>query len=94
MNDMNIRTNPKEWKEIRPVFAHNENVPHEAGILLLDSGKAQRRLGWHGVWSTDEALRRTAAWYRDFCKAGQLDTEADFNDYIEDARKEGLEWTR
>lgn len=89
-----VKTLQKEWQEIRPVAAHNENAPHEAGILLLDSGKAQRRLGWHGVWSPETALRRTAAWYRDFFKAGRLDTEVDFNAYIEDARKEELEWTR
>lgn len=37
---------------------------HEAQNLRLDSTKARTRLDWKPVWSLDEALRRTAIWYR------------------------------
>lgn len=37
--------------------------PHEATLLMLDSSKAKRRLGWKPRWSIDEALARTAAWH-------------------------------
>ena len=38
--------------------------PHEAGLLRLDSGKAQTRLDWHPRWTTDIALQESVAWYR------------------------------
>jgi CDP-glucose 4,6-dehydratase len=36
---------------------------HEARLLALDSGKAQRELGWHPAWMLDRAIEETAAWY-------------------------------
>ncbi|MBO9610063.1 MAG: CDP-glucose 4,6-dehydratase [Paenibacillaceae bacterium] len=38
--------------------------PHESRFLLLDSAKAQRRLGWQSVWSAAEAVDRTVAWHK------------------------------
>lgn len=43
---------------------------HEAGVLLLDSGKAAEHLGWRGRLSLDEALRLTWQWHRAH-RAGQ-----------------------
>ncbi len=37
--------------------------PHEAGKLMLDSIKAQARLGWTPRLSLDDCLRLTADWY-------------------------------
>lgn len=39
-------------------------TPHESTLLLLDSGKAQRRLGWRPRWSIGEAVTRTVAWHK------------------------------
>jgi CDP-glucose 4,6-dehydratase len=39
--------------------------PAEAGFLSLDSSLARRELGWLPAWNVDEAVARTAAWYRD-----------------------------
>jgi CDP-glucose 4,6-dehydratase len=38
-------------------------MPHEAGILKLDSAKARARLGWRPRWTADEALLATALWH-------------------------------
>lgn len=38
--------------------------PHEAGLLSLDSVKAQRLLGFRPRWHIDDAVRHTMAWYR------------------------------
>ncbi|MDX2194666.1 MAG: CDP-glucose 4,6-dehydratase [Gemmatimonadales bacterium] len=38
--------------------------PHEAETLRLDWTKARIHLGWAPRWRLDEALARTAAWYR------------------------------
>ena len=37
---------------------------HEAGILRLSAAEARGALGVNPVWTVDEAVRRTAAWYR------------------------------
>jgi CDP-glucose 4,6-dehydratase len=38
----------------------------EAGLLAVDSTLARKNLGWAPRWRVGEAVRRTAAWYRDF----------------------------
>ncbi len=40
----------------------SENPP-EAGHLALDSGKAERRLGWRAEWDLGEALERIVEWH-------------------------------
>lgn len=39
-------------------------MPHEDGLLRLDSSMARSRLGWQPCWSLHEALAHTVAWYR------------------------------
>jgi CDP-glucose 4,6-dehydratase len=60
------------------------NGKHEAGQLTIDSAKARRELGWLPRWASTEAVRRTAAWYRDYAagvKAPAL-VERDITDYF------------
>jgi len=38
--------------------------PHEAHWLSLDSGKANRELGWRPKWRLGEGLARTVDWHR------------------------------
>jgi len=40
----------------------SENPP-EAGYLALDSGKAERDLGWRAEWDLGEALERVVEWH-------------------------------
>jgi CDP-glucose 4,6-dehydratase len=37
---------------------------HEAGSLMLDSGKARKELGWAATWQTADALAAAIAWHR------------------------------
>ena len=37
----------------------------ETNLLLLDSGKAETRLGWRARWPLEDAVTRTVTWYRD-----------------------------
>jgi CDP-glucose 4,6-dehydratase len=39
-------------------------APHEAGLLLLDAGKARSELGWDSALELDEALVWIADWHR------------------------------
>jgi CDP-glucose 4,6-dehydratase len=40
--------------------------PHEAGQLRLDISKAVFYLDWQPTWSTEEAIQKTANWYKLF----------------------------
>jgi CDP-glucose 4,6-dehydratase len=52
------------WK----IPQNNENAPHEAGYLKLNSTKAKTMLGWKPVYDIDEAVQKTIGWYREFYK--------------------------
>jgi CDP-glucose 4,6-dehydratase len=60
--------------------------PHEAGRLSVDSTRARRELGWLPVWGLDEAVGRSARWYRDYSEdPSQAETlvRLDINDYFD-----------
>jgi CDP-glucose 4,6-dehydratase len=61
------------------------DAKHEAGQLTIDSSLARRDLGWHPRWRSDEAIRRTAAWYRDRAAGVQASAlvERDIIDFFE-----------
>ena len=49
-----------------------EPQPHEATSLRLDCAKARERLGWRPIWSLDEGLGQTVAWYRALANAADM----------------------
>jgi CDP-glucose 4,6-dehydratase len=72
--------------------------PHEAGLLVLDAGKAERELGWRAAWSVTDAVSAAARWYREFY--GGADAPAllercrgDIAAYCEAAGRAGSAWT-
>ena len=46
------------------VDAHQQDAPHEAGLLRLAIDRASARLGWSPRWDLRTTARHTAAWYR------------------------------
>jgi CDP-glucose 4,6-dehydratase len=57
----------EEWGSGRwEVVTQNENAPHEASYLKLDSAKSMTRLGWKPVYNIDEAIQKTIEWYRKY----------------------------
>lgn len=50
----------RRWEQI------STDQPYEAHRLAVDSSLAIAELGWRPIWNLDEALVRTAAWYRSF----------------------------
>ena len=46
--------------------AVEKNPFHEAGILMLDAGKARSQLNWHPALSLSEAVSLTADWYKSY----------------------------
>jgi CDP-glucose 4,6-dehydratase len=83
-----------EW---RPAPGAAEQ-PHEAGLLVLDAGKADRELGWRPAWSATQAVKAAAHWYREFytdAEPGQLlaRCRADIADYSAAAAARAAAWT-
>jgi CDP-glucose 4,6-dehydratase len=67
--------------------------PHEALRLSLDSAKSREQLGWAPVWDGEEAVRRTAAWYREYDRdpaAARALVDEQLRAYQDDARAAGL----
>ncbi len=44
-------------------------APHEAGLLMLDNGKALRELGWRPQLAAEEAIHLTIDWYKRYSAA-------------------------
>lgn len=59
------RATAGEWGS-SAVVRHDDagNHPHEAGLLLLDSGLARRELDWEPRWSLADTLARTVHWHK------------------------------
>ncbi|MDO9264989.1 MAG: CDP-glucose 4,6-dehydratase [Desulfosalsimonadaceae bacterium] len=82
------------WSDLDFILEPEENQPHEAGMLKLDSSRARRKLGWRPVWDCGQAIEQTIKWYRAFYEQGLISTRSDLEIYIEAARSRGLVWTK
>lgn len=84
------------WGAGRWVSADSDSAaPHEAGLLKLDSSKAHARLSWRPVYSADEGIAHTVAWYRAAIQPGfdaLAFTRRQIDDYAAAGRKAGLDW--
>ena len=67
--------------------------PHEANSLYLDSSKAHQYLEWEPVWSIDESIKETAAWYRALFEQGKIVSSFQLEEYIKKAQLAGLKWS-
>lgn len=56
----------QQWDKIQYVIHKDSNAPHEANLLMLDSTKAQKMLGWNPIWNHIDAIQNTIDWYREF----------------------------
>ncbi len=54
------------WGRTRWEYTKSGTEPREERALRLCTEKVERELGWKARWSIEEAVRRTAAWYRGF----------------------------
>jgi CDP-glucose 4,6-dehydratase len=67
--------------------------PHEAGILQIDSSKAEHYLQWNPVWNLDAAIRNTAAWYRDWADRSVISSRSQLQAFVSDANKAKAQWS-
>jgi len=72
----------KNWEDIDIAFGEVAENYHEAGLLMLDSGKATKLLGWKPVWNTENAVEKTIEWYKAFYKKDMVMSEAQVKEYL------------
>ncbi len=69
---------------------------HEAGLLRLDTSKANASLAWRPTYSIYDAIRQTASWYQEFYDsrgAIALDrTLSQIEEYAQAARAKCIPW--
>ncbi|MCZ8325615.1 MAG: CDP-glucose 4,6-dehydratase [Sphingomonadaceae bacterium] len=58
------------WGETKPPQPWTGAVPHEAGLLRLDTSKARALLGWSPVLPLGEALGWIVEWHKAFAAGG------------------------
>ena len=83
----------KVWPVMDYVVNNTIHQPHEAGLLKLDCTKAKSKLKWFPVWSSEEAVEKTAFWYRDFYEGDNVLSLDHINNYISDAKAKRIQWT-
>ena len=59
--------NNTKWTNI-----NEENAPHEANFLKLDSSRIKRLIGWKPNWHVDEAIKKSCEWYKAFLNKENL----------------------
>jgi CDP-glucose 4,6-dehydratase len=85
----------RNWPELKVSYPKKvKNNFHEAGVLMLDHSKAKNRMKWKPVWGIETTINKTATWYKTWYDSGKLTTQADLFDYISDAKKKKLIWTK
>jgi CDP-glucose 4,6-dehydratase len=80
-----------QWPQLR-WEATGGAGPHEARLLQLDSSKARAQLAWRPVWTLEQGLAATAQWYRRWLSDAVVDTPAQLDRFLADARSAGLAW--
>jgi CDP-glucose 4,6-dehydratase len=58
---------PGRWED-----CCDSTAPHEASLLNLAIDKAHHLLGWRPMWEFEEAVKRTAEWYRVEANGGDV----------------------
>jgi CDP-glucose 4,6-dehydratase len=72
-----------------------QNAPAEAEVLVLNSMRARKELGWRSVWAFEEVTEHTANWYQAFYAGEDANALclADIQAY-ESARENGVQHGR
>ena len=84
----------KIWDKIDYEVDQDKNNPHEAGLLKLDCSKARIKLNWKNIWNSDITFAKIAKWYQRYYENQQVITENQLKEYVVDAGKVEMAWTK
>ena len=62
----------RAWGEGASWRVQGDDGPHEANFLKLDVSKLKAGLGWRPRWTVEEALEKTAEWYKCWMAGGDI----------------------
>ena len=87
----------EEWGDSTSRIRTREDASGaESALLRLDVSRAEVELGWRATWSVREAVRKIVEWYHAWYREGGPDmyefSVRQIDDYVRDARANGLEW--
>ncbi len=80
------------WEAIDYKIEVPKDMLHEAGLLKLDCTMAKVELDWSPVWTTQEGLKKTINWYKDFNNSNSVMTADDLKTYVSDAIERKKSW--
>ena len=90
-----IKNVKKYWDKIDYEINRVPNQLHEANLLKLDCSKAHILLKWNNVWDSEKTFRKTIHWYKSYYEEDKtILTKNDLDNYILDAKKKNIEWTK
>lgn len=73
----------ENWSKVMVTYPNIENVGmHEAGLLMLDSTKAYKMLGWQPLWDVSTSIEQTIEWYKQFYENGKVITQSQIQAYF------------
>jgi len=81
-----------EWPKLNWEVSQSKQ-PYEASLLHLDSSKAHELLEWEPVWSIEEGIKETAAWYKALFEQNIVVSTTQLDEYIKKAQSAGLKWS-
>ena len=84
----------KVWSDVRIKIGENKDEHHEANLLMLDCSKANKILKWNAVWGIDDTIFKTVNWYKSYYLNNEILTKKDIQDYVNDAIKKEIVWTK
>ena len=76
-----VKLMKQDWKEIEFAIAKDVQKEHEAGLLKLDSTKANMKLGWHQKWNLEQSITAASEWYRNYYSNNEIITEKQLAEY-------------
>ena len=93
-----VKRTIKNWDSKSTIkMQNNSDILHESESLLLDSSKANQRLGWKNVCSIDQALYETVEWYKTYHennKDMKQFTISQIKNYISYGQPSNLAWAK
>ena len=93
-----VKRTIKNWDSKSTIkMQNNSDILHESESLLLDSSKANQRLGWKNVYSIDQVLSETVEWYKTYHennKDMKQFTISQIKNYISFAQQNNLIWAK
>jgi len=93
-----VKRTIKNWNSKSTIeVQNNSDMLFESECLLLDSSKANQRLGWKNVCSIDQTLSETIEWYKTYHEKKKEMKQFTINqikNYISFAQQNNLMWAK